>query len=84
MGRLGKVKNIGHRRALQNLTKTFPIPDRVWDAMPELAKRDRLFQVSTDFQHGTPSYSTVKCFVDGVKLQGLAGAGFCIEVTDMS
>ena len=77
---LGKVKTIGHRRALQNLTKTFPIPDRVWDVMPDFAKWDRLFQVNTDFQQGTPSYSTVKCFVDGVKLQGLAGAGFCIEV----
>jgi ribonuclease HI/retron-type reverse transcriptase len=77
---LGLVKTIGHRRALQKLTKTFPIPERIWDVMPELVKRDRMFQVDTNFQHGIPTYSTVKCFTSGVTLQSKAGAGYFITV----
>jgi ribonuclease HI len=77
---IGSHRGRGHRHSLRKLTDTFPIPDRIEDEMPEMKKWNRRYRVDTDFQHGKPTYDAIKCFTDGARSEGKAGAGYCIMV----
>ena len=77
---IGNGKARGHRQDLRKLTETFSIPDRVGDEMPEIKKWNRKYIVETDFRLGQPTYGMVKCFTDGSRSDGRAGAGYCVMV----
>jgi ribonuclease HI len=79
---IGTGRSPGHRRALRKLTESFSLPNHEWDEMPETKKWCRLFKVNTDFRYGLPTYSTVKCFTDGSKSDGKAGAAYCITINE--
>ena len=77
---IGTGKYLGHRRALSKLTNSFKLQEHIWDELPETKKWSRLYEVDTDFQKGEPTYSTIKCFTDGSKLNDNAGAGLCVMI----
>jgi ribonuclease HI len=72
---------LGHRRALQKLSEQYGSKEYVWDEIPETRKFDRLYKVDVEsFKTGTKVRGAIKCFTDGSRINGKAGAGYCIMV----
>jgi ribonuclease HI len=70
---------LGHRRALQKLAKEYVPGDYTWDAIPEIKKLERCYNLDIDsLKHGIPYGGTLECYTDGSKMNSRTGSGYCI------
>jgi ribonuclease HI len=75
---------LGHRLELKRTSAEFGLNKYSWDEISELKKPTRLYKVDRDsLKHGKNQYGKIKCYTDGSRIKGRAGAGYCITVNDM-